>query len=158
MERFLEQALGGKSMLKPRLIASCSQYYQQHALSKFRQLVTQIGGKDSQIVDGLICSSLGCSLPIDQTKAMMLINIGYSHTEIGILCLSNIYLKKSIPIAGKNFNRAIQQSLQKSHNIQTTETNAETLKLALGCAMDPDPQRGTELLCRDLRNGSPIDA
>lgn len=157
LEKFLEQALGGKSMLKPRMIASCSQYYQQSAFKKFRHLVTQLGGKDSQIIDSLICSTLGSSLPIDQTKAMMIINIGYSHTEVGILCLSNVYKKISIPIAGQSFDRAIQQNLQKEHRIRITEQNAESLKLALGCAMHPDPQRVTQFLSRDIRTGAPID-
>jgi rod shape-determining protein MreB len=157
IEKTIFQALGGKSILKPRSIVSFSQYFQKQAPHTLSSILHQTGGKDVQKINGLICAALGCALPLESPTAMMLINIGFSGTEIGVFCHSNIYRNHYIPVAGKHFNLSIQQHLRNKFQAQVSDQNIEQLKLDLCNLNKSIPDRTQVLSCKNINSGQPME-
>jgi len=151
----IRKALGGKTLFKPRSVAGFSQYFQTQAKHTLTSILQQTAGKDVQCIEGLICSALGCSLSTSSSKAMMLLDIGFSGTEIGVFCHSNIYRKHFIPIAGKHFNLSIQQHLKTKFEAEFSPHIIEDLKRNL-CDISTDaPFRSQIILGKNIKTSQP---
>ena len=157
LDKVITQALGGKSFLKPRCVVGFSLYFQTQAQRTLSVLLKQSVGKDVQLIDSLICTALGCELPIAEAKAMMVLDCGYSGTEMGVLCNANIYHKHYLPLAGKHFNLAIQPYLLKKFQILLSPNQIETLKCSFGTAIKPQTLKETTIIGKHKMNNQPME-
>lgn len=157
ISRVILKAIGGKSLLKPRSIVGFSQYFQEQAPKTLTSILQQTAGKDIQKINSLICSALGCALPIENHSAMMLLNIGFSGTELGIFCHSNIYRQKYIPIGGKHFNISIQQYIKTKYEALISAESVEQLKIDLCNLYQSIPDRTHTIPSKHTKTNQPME-
>jgi len=155
LAKSLEKAMGGKPLLRPRMVVSRPHSLKGKDLETFQQVVRSVGSKDAYLVNSIVCCALGCELPIDEATGMMVVNIGMGTTQIGVLSLSNIAAASSVPIAGAYFDEAIIRWLREQQKVVIGAKTAEELKIGIGCASQPDPERRTQFRCRDVSGGAP---
>ncbi len=113
------------------------------------------GAREVLLVEEPIAAAIGAGLPISSAIGNMVVNIGAGTTEIAVISLNGIVTAKSIPLAGDELNKNIQQYARDVFNILLGERVAEELKVAVGSAVElPEPMEAS-MRGRDLLSGLP---
>jgi len=104
-----------------------------------------------------MAAAIGMGLDIQKPQGNMIIDIGGGTTEIAVLALSGIAVKKSLKIAGDVFNDDIVYYMRTKHNLYIGERTAEQIKIEVGSALDelPNPPDDYPVQGRDLITGKP---
>ncbi len=104
-----------------------------------------------------MAAAIGMGLDIQKPQGNMIIDIGGGTTEIAVLALSGIAVKKSLKIAGDVFNDDIVYYMRTKHNLFIGERTAEQIKIEVGSALDelPNPPDDYPVQGRDLITGKP---
>ena len=64
-----------------------------------------------------VADGLGLSIDVKNSQGVMVVNVGYSTTEISILSLGGIVLSKLIKVGGYRFDDAIRNGVRKEYNL-----------------------------------------
>lgn len=113
------------------------------------------GAREVLLVEEPIAAAIGAGLPISEAIGNMIVNIGAGSTEIAVISLNGVVTAKSIPLAGDELNKNIQQYARDVFNILLGERVAEDLKVSVGSAVElPEPIEAS-MRGRDLLSGLP---
>jgi rod shape-determining protein MreB len=151
----VERALGGRGLVRPRLIASVphgTDIVQRRAVADSAR---SVGCRELTLVSALLAAGIGCGLPIGEPVGSLVIDIGGGTSEIGVLTLGGLASATAIPTAGDDLDDAIVQWVRERHHLLIGERTAEEIKLAVGCAISPREPRAVQVTGRDLREGIP---
>lgn len=113
-----------------------------------------VGAREVILVDEPMAAAFGASLPVDQPRGSMIIDIGGGTTEVAVVSLYGIVHCEAVRIGGHRFDQAIVDYIRKQHNLVIGEPSAERLKLAIGAARADLPLR-TETVRGMAFNGLP---
>lgn len=109
------------------------------------------GARDVLLVEEPIAAAIGAGLDISESVGHMVVNIGGGMTEITVISLNGVVTSKSISIAGEEMNKNIIQYARDRFNLMLGERIADTMKIAIGSAVELDqslefPMQGREIL------------
>lgn len=113
------------------------------------------GASEVFLVQSIIASAIGSRLPINEPSGSMMINIGGGVTEIGVLSLHGVVNWKSLPIAGRELDKNIQNYARENFNLLLGERVAESIKIKIGSTEDTGQDLQIEMRGRDLISGLP---
>jgi len=99
------------------------------------EVVRQMGARDVYILDEPMAAAIGCGLPIDGPRGVMIADIGGGTSDIAIIALEGIVTNTSLRFAGDKLNEAIISWLRKNYELVIGESMAEEIKINLGCAV-----------------------
>ena len=153
----IQKALGGKPLLKPRSVVGFSQYFAKEAPKTLSSILQRTAGKDIIQLNSLICSAMGCSLPLDGSTALMIMNIGYNGTELGVVCHSNLYKSQYIPIGGKHINNAIESHCKNKYQSIISAQYIEQVKQTLCNIQQLAPDQERNIPCKHISSGQPLE-
>ena len=153
----IQKALGGKPLLKPRSVVGFSQYFAKEASHTLTGILQRTAGKDILQLNSLICSAMGCSLPLDGSTALMVMNIGYNGTELGVVCHSNLYKSRYIQIGGKHINTAISTHCKTKYQSVISAQHIEQIKQTLCNIQDLAPVQERTIPCKHISTGQPLE-
>ncbi len=123
----------------------------------FYDLVEDAGIKAHKIhvVEKAIADGLGCDIDVKNSQGVMIVNVGYSTTEISILSLGGIVLSRIVKIAGKQFDEDIRNAVRKEFNLFIGEKTAERIKISMKSLIES----GENIVCygRDIVSGLPME-
>lgn len=126
------------------------------------------GARDIYLIEEPMAAAIGAAMPVESTRANMIVDIGGGTTEVAIITLFATAYCESIRVAGDEINESIIYYLQKKFNLQIGENTAEHLKIEYGSAFTQEkpirfPVSGKEVYSgipktieisdRDLRDG-----
>lgn len=114
------------------------------------------GVRDVNLVEEPMAAAIGAGLPVDQSVANMIVDIGGGTTEVAIISRNETLYSHSIRVAGDVMDEAIQRYLQKFFGLQVGLLEAERLKLLVGSALPLGKTRSVPVCGRDLTNGRPV--
>lgn len=117
--------------------------------------VRNAGAREVWIVEEPMAGAIGARLPATEPVGNMIVEIGGGTTEIAVITLSGIATKKSIKIAGDEFNRNIIQYARDVFKILIGEKQAEEIKIAIGSAVEMAERMEYPMRGRDLVTGLP---
>ncbi len=84
------------------------------------------------LVPSVICSCVGAGRNVDSSKVNMVVDIGGTGTEIGVINISSIIKGATLGIGGKNMDASIVNFLAYSQEFVIGLSTAETLKNDVG--------------------------
>ena len=121
----------------------------------FYDLVEDAGIKAHKIhvVEKAVADGLGLDIDVKNSQGVMIVNVGYSTTEISILSLGGIVLSRIIKVAGKQFDEDIRNTVRKEFNLFIGEKTAERIKISMKSLIEADEN----IVCygRDVVSGLP---
>jgi rod shape-determining protein MreB len=117
--------------------------------------VRNAGAREVWIVEEPMAAAIGARLPATEPVGNMIVEIGGGTTEIAVITLSGIATKKSIKVAGDEFNRNIIQYARDVFKILIGEKQAEEIKIAIGSAVEMAERMEFPMRGRDLVTGLP---
>ncbi len=107
------------------------------------------------IVEKAVADGLGLGVDVKHAQGVMVVNVGYSTTEVSILSLGGIVLSRLIKTAGFAFIEDIRNAIRKDFNLFIGEKSAEKILMSLSDLVAD----GEEAVCygRDIVSGLPVE-
>ncbi len=153
---FVSKALDGKTFLvHPRVVISVPSGVTAVEERAVREAAIQAGAREAYLVEEPMAASIGSGLPVHEPTGNMIVDIGGGTTEVAIISLGGIVISRSIRIAGDEMDEAIINHVKKAHNLLIGERTAESIKIEIGSAYQPDSNATFEIRGRDLVSGLP---
>ncbi len=113
------------------------------------------GAREVLVVEAPIAAAIGANLAISDPVGNMVVNVGGGMTEIAVISLNGVVTSRAIPIAGDELNRNIVQYARDVFNILLGERVADSIKIAIGSAVELTEPLETPMRGRDLLSGLP---
>lgn len=88
----------------------------------------------AMILEAPYAVALGAKLPIDQPKGHLVVDIGSSVTDIGVLSYNDMVYSQTLPIGGDLFDQYIQEAVRRHYNMIISRSVAQELKNNIGYA------------------------
>ena len=107
------------------------------------------------IVEKAVADGLGLGVDVKHAQGVMVVNVGYSTTEVSILSLGGIVLSRLIKTAGFAFIEDIRNAVRKDFNLFIGEKSAERVLMSLNELVE----NKEEAVCygRDIVSGLPVE-
>lgn len=122
-----------------------------------RESAEQAGAKEIRMIHEPMAAAIGIGIDVTEPLGHMIVDIGGGTAEIAVISLGGIVCKKSINVAGDEFNNNIYEYMRKQHNIVISSRMAESIKIEAGSAISEleAPPEDCEAFGRDLLSGIP---
>ncbi len=122
-----------------------------------RDSAERVNASEVYLIPEPMAAAIGVGIDIQKPEGNMIIDIGGGTTEIAVIALGGIAVKKSIKIAGDVFNYDIIYYMRTKHNLYIGERTAEKIKIEIGSALDEldNPPEDLAVQGRDLITGKP---
>ncbi|MDR3228553.1 MAG: rod shape-determining protein [Puniceicoccales bacterium] len=101
-----------------------------------------------------IASALGIGLPVGESAASMIVDIGGGTTEVAILSIGDIVHAKSIRVGGDELDASITNYVKRAYNLDIGPRMSEEIKIRIGSAVKLDEELRMEVRGRE-KNGLP---
>ena len=154
LKEWIRRSIRNQPIFKPRILVAHPQYITEEQSKMLYQMFYKLGSRDSLFIDNLVCQALGADLPIQNSKAYMIVDIGKYSTRIGIFSLSSIWKSSHIPVGGFHFDQAIANQLQEQYYIDIGIREIESLKLDMATLSTKTPIRETTINGRYIQQGA----
>jgi rod shape-determining protein MreB len=112
----------------------------QVEIRAFKQVLNRIQTSRIYLLYAPMAAALGAGLPVLEPKGSVVLHLGAGATEVGLISLSSLIYKNSIPLGGDGLNFAIVEYIKRQYNVLIGNDVAEQIKLSIGSAY-PLPNR-----------------
>jgi rod shape-determining protein MreB len=147
--------VSGKGLTKPKLLVCIPSDVTEAERRAVQESARAAGGKDVLLLPSAMASAIGVGLPVQDPVGSMVIDIGGGRTEVAVISLGGMVVRKSIPIAGDAMEQAISEWLLKHQQLTIGERTSAKLKLRIGSAVQVERPQQLRIRGRDLISGSP---
>jgi len=113
------------------------------------------GATEVYLLDEPVAAAIGAGLPILESTASLIVDIGGGTTEIAVLAIGGVVLGESIPVAGDAMDEAIVRMFKVDHNLIIGENMSESIKLAIGSVFPLSDELAMDVGGRDNDTGLP---
>ena len=113
------------------------------------------GAREGYLVDEPVAAAIGAGLPVSESVGSMIVDIGGGTTEVAVLSLGGIVVRRSIRVAGDEMDEEVVQYARKRYNLLIGERMAERTKIAIGSAYPLPEEQTITIRGRNLITGLP---
>lgn len=131
---FIEKTHRRKNFLRPRIVISVPYGLTQVERKAVRESALSAGAREVFLIEEPMAAAIGASLPIQEPKGNLIIDIGGGTTEIGVTSLGGLVISKSIRVAGDKLDMSIVNYVKTKYGIVVGERTAEDIKIQIGSA------------------------
>lgn len=153
LRNFLKKSNSGFLNYKPKVTISTPagiSSVEQRALVK---ALKTVGVKEINLFPEPMAAAIGAGIPVDKSKGRLVINLGGGTAEIAIISSSAIVNFESHKGVGDLLNQEIRQYIKDIFNLDIGEYQAESIKIAIGSALDVEDPIKHEIKGKDMNTG-----
>jgi rod shape-determining protein MreB and related proteins len=143
-----------KKIFRPRIVIGVPSGITNVEMRAVYDAAIDAGAREVFLVEEAMAAAIGVRLPVLAPRATFLVDIGGGTTDIALIALGGIVRSLNLRIAGDHFNDRVAEYLRDEFKLLVGEPTAETVKLALGSAIETDYME-VEVRGRDLVTGLP---
>lgn len=107
------------------------------------------------LIEEPLAGAVGAGLPIKESLGSIIVDIGGGTTEIGLISLGGLVVKKNLKVAGDCFDDDIIDYVKSTYELLIGKTTAERIKKEIGSALPLDKPLELTIYGRDLVKGLP---
>ncbi len=156
---FIRKVQGNRKLLaNPRVVISIPSGITQVEKQAVVNSAERAGARMVYLIEEPMAAAIGVGLPVREATASMIVDIGGGTTEVAVISLAGIVVKKSIRVAGDEADEAIIEYHRKHVNLSIGPQMAERIKIAVGSASPLDPELEMVVKGRDATTGLPRSA
>ena len=157
---FIRKAAGGGRPLLagPRVVIAIPSGITAVEKRAVHESAERAGARRVYVVPEPFAAAIGAGLPVSESTASMIVDIGGGTTEVAIISLADISVCESVRVAGDDFDAAIIDHMKRTYNMAIGEQMAERIKIEIGSAADfivDDAEPSMEVKGRDMISGLP---
>ncbi|EAK1198765.1 rod shape-determining protein [Campylobacter jejuni] len=150
---FIEKTHRRKSFLRPRIIISVPYGLTQVERKAVRESALSAGAREVFLIEEPMAAAIGASLPIQEPKGNLVVDIGGGTTEIGVISLGGLVISKSIRTAGDKLDMSIVNYVKEKYNLIIGERTGEKIKITIGSAIQLPKELSMVVKGRDQVSG-----
>ncbi|KKU15161.1 rod shape-determining protein [Candidatus Wolfebacteria bacterium RIFCSPLOWO2_01_FULL_45_19] len=113
------------------------------------------GAARAYIIEEPLAAALGADLPINESTASMIVDIGGGTTEIAVISTGGIVTALSLKVAGEKLNEDLIRFVREEFKLAIGEPTAEEIKKTVGSATPIDERLEMLIRGRDMATGLP---
>lgn len=157
-EQMLKYFIGkavGRRLVKPRIgvcVPSGVTEVEKRAVEDATRLA---GARYVDTIEEPIAAAMGAGIDISRPCGNMIVDIGGGTTDIAVISLGGAVVKKSLKIAGDDFDEMIMTYIKKKYSMLIGERTAEEIKIKVGSVYKRDTPAEIEIRGRNLISGLP---
>ncbi|EDP8160783.1 MreB/Mrl family cell shape determining protein [Campylobacter jejuni] len=150
---FIEKTHRRKSFLRPSIIISVPYGLTQVERKAVRESALSAGAREVFLIEEPMAAAIGASLPIQEPKGNLVVDIGGGTTEIGVISLGGLVISKSIRTAGDKLDMSIVNYVKEKYNLIIGERTGEEIKITIGSAIQLPKELSMVVKGRDQVSG-----
>ncbi|EAI7022676.1 rod shape-determining protein [Campylobacter jejuni] len=150
---FIEKTHRRKSFLRPGIIISVPYGLTQVERKAVRESALSAGAREVFLIEEPMAAAIGASLPIQEPKGNLVVDIGGGTTEIGVISLGGLVISKSIRTAGDKLDMSIVNYVKEKYNLIIGERTGEEIKITIGSAIQLPKELSMVVKGRDQVSG-----
>lgn len=107
------------------------------------------GARQAWLIESPLAAAMGLDLPVAAAGGCAVCDVGAGGAQVAVMSLSGVVASHTAPAGGDHLDGAIAGWLLEQRGVVVERRAAESLKLALGCAVPLDRPRSVEVTGRD---------
>ncbi|MBC5630153.1 rod shape-determining protein [Clostridium sp. NSJ-6] len=155
LKEFIKKACGKGRIVAPRVMVCVPSQATEVEKRAVMDAARNSGAKKVHIIEEPLAAAIGAGLDITKPNGTMIVDIGGGTTDIAVISLGGVVVRKSIKIAGDKFDEAIIKYVRNKHKIMIGEKTAEDVKIKVGSAFKDSRNLFTTMKGRNLITGLP---
>ena len=155
LKEFIKKACGGKKIIAPKVMVCIPSQATEVEKRAVIDATKISGAKEVHLIEEPLSAAIGAGIDITKPDGNMIVDIGGGTTDIAVISLGGVVIRKSIKSAGDRFDEAIVKYVRLKHRIMIGEKTAEDLKINIGCAYKDARDCSYVMKGRNLVTGLP---
>ena len=155
LKEFRKKACGGKKIIAPKVMVCIPSQATEVEKRAVIDATKNSGAKEVHLIEEPLSAAIGAGIDITKPDGNMIVDIGGGTTDIAVISLGGVVIRKSIKSAGDRFDEAIVKYVRLKHRIMIGEKTAEDLKINIGCAYKDARDCSYVMKGRNLVTGLP---
>ena len=155
LKEFIKKAGGGKKIIAPKVMVCIPSQATEVEKRAVIDATKNSGAKEVHLIEEPLSAAIGAGIDITKPDGNMIVDIGGGTTDIAVISLGGVVIRKSIKSAGDRFDEAIVKYVRLKHRIMIGEKTAEDLKINIGCAYKDARDCSYVMKGRNLVTGLP---
>lgn len=155
LKEFIKKACGGKKIIAPKVMVCIPSQATEVEKRAVIDATKNSGAKEVHLIEEPLSAAIGAGIDITKPNGNMIVDIGGGTTDIAVISLGGVVIRKSIKSAGDRFDEAIVKYVRLKHRIMIGEKTAEDLKINIGCAYKDARDCSYVMKGRNLVTGLP---
>ncbi len=153
--RHLFKQVGARSLRKPRVLVCVPTGTTEVERRAVQECVRAAGAREVVLAATGMAAAIGADIPVMEPSGSLIVDIGGGRTDIAIVSLGGLVVRRSIQVAGRTFDDALTRWVRQHHALLIGDATAEAMKLRIGSAAQVEPERTMRVRGRDLPTGAP---
>lgn len=113
------------------------------------------GAGQVMLIEDPLVAAIGAGLPVQESQGSLIVDIGGGTTEIGLISLGGLVVKKNLKIAGDKFDQDIIEFVKAAHRLIIGPTTANSIKMEIGSAFPLEKPLSLTVQGKDAVKGLP---
>lgn len=151
---FIDQVRTSR-LVRPRMVLCVPSEVTGVERRALEDAATRCGARRVYMIEEPMAAAIGAGLPVYETAASMVVDIGGGTTDVAVISLGGIVTSSSLRIAGDEIDEALVSHVKSEYSLLLGERSAEDIKVAVGSVFPLREELTTRLRGRDLVTGLP---
>lgn len=155
MLRWFVDQVAPSRVFRPRVVVCVPSDITAVERRALEDATLRAGARRVIVVEEPMAAALGAGLPVEETAASMVVDIGGGTTDVAVISLGGIVTARSLRIGGDEIDDALVAHVKSEYSLLLGERSAEDLKTAVGSAFPLTVETSERVRGRDLVTGLP---
>ena len=151
---FIDQVRTSR-LVRPRMVLCIPSEVTGVERRALEDAATRCGARRVYMIEEPMAAAIGAGLPVYETAASMVVDIGGGTTDVAVISLGGIVTSSSLRVAGDEIDEALISHVKSEYSLLLGERSAEDIKVAVGSVFPLREELTTRLRGRDLVTGLP---
>ena len=151
---FIDQVRTSR-LVRPRMVLCVPSEVTGVERRALEDAATRCGARRVYMIEEPMAAAIGAGLPVYETAASMVVDIGGGTTDVAVISLGGIVTSSSLRIAGDEIDEALISHVKSEYSLLLGERSAEDIKVAVGSVFPLREELTTRVRGRDLVTGLP---
>jgi rod shape-determining protein MreB and related proteins len=149
LQHLIGRIVGRQRLFRPDVMLSVEPMVTGVERRSMLEATIQAGAKTAYLIDKPMAAAIGARVSVATTDGILVVNLGAGSTEVAAIGLGEMLAMESVGIGGHALDRAIEAAILTKHGLRLMPGEAERLKIELGSATSPVPERVLEVSAAD---------
>jgi rod shape-determining protein MreB len=155
MLRYFVDQVRPSRLIRPRMVVCVPSEVTGVERRALEDAAVRSGARRVYVIEEPMAAAIGADLPVNETSASMVVDIGGGTTDVAVISLGGIVTARSVRVGGDEIDEAVIAHVKSEYSLLLGERSAEDIKVAVGSAFPLSEETTTRVRGRDLVSGLP---
>lgn len=155
MLRYFVDQVRPSRLVRPRIVVCVPSEVTGVERRALEDAAVRCGARRVYVIEEPMAAAIGADLPVNDTAASMVVDIGGGTTDVAVISLGGIVTARSVRVGGDEIDEAVIAHVKSEYSLLLGERSAEDIKIAVGSAFPLREEGSTRVRGRDLVTGLP---